>query len=722
MKIDSKAVLSFMESEAEGPVGLKELVRRFEVPRDRREGFKRMIKGLVAEGLLVKIRGGRLGLPSKMNLVRGTLECHPDGYGFVRPEEGGEDVFIGPRKLGGAMHGDQVVSRVEGIKPGGKREGRIIRILKRAHRTVVGRFERGKGFGVVVPADERLLYEIIIPSGRSMGAGAGRMVECEITRWPAKHMAPAGRVTAVLGDPDDPDVEIEVIVRKYELPHRFPAEVMEEAEAVPQEVTDAETEGRVDLRKKRVFTIDGETAKDFDDAVAVEETGGGGLRLYVSIADVAHYVKEGSLLDAEARSRSTSVYFPDRCIPMLPEPLSNGICSLNPGVDRLTLTAEIEFDAGGRAVKKSFYESVIRSVKRLTYRQVQQVLDGDRRAAKGVGRAVVSDLKTMAALAQTLTGRRMRSGSIDFDLPEPQIIIDMEGRIEDIVRSERLASHRLIEEFMLAANRAVAERFGRTKPFIFRVHEEPDEDKLRDFLEIVSCFGYPPGKKGTGPKAMQRILSAAEGRPEERLVNHLLLRSMKQAVYSVENIGHYGLAFRNYTHFTSPIRRYPDLVVHRLVKAALRRRRPRGEEAEERLAAVAAHASARERKAMEAEREIADLKKAQFMKDKVGMEYEGFVSGVTSFGFFVELREYFVEGLVHVTSLGDDYYIFDDKRHTLRGEHTKRSFRPGDEVKVRIEAVDLERRRIEMRLVEGAAQAGAKGRRRGRRGGRRRSP
>ena len=659
------------------------------MPRADRDRFKRIIKSMVSEGLLIKTRGGRYGLPSKMNLVTGRLTCHPDGYGFVVPEGAGKeregDIFISNRKLSGAMHNDTVVARVEGIKKGGRgdrREGSIIRVISRANKTIVGRFEWGRGFGVVIPSDERVISDIIIPPKEAKGATDGMIVSAEITRWPAKNMGATGRVLDIIGDPDDPDVEAEVILRKYGLPNRFPLSVMHEVKGVPREVSPKEIKDRVDLRERTVFTIDGETAKDFDDAVSIEKTHKG-YRLWVSIADVSYYVKEGTEIDTEAYARSTSVYFPDRAIPMLPEALSNGICSLNPQVERLTMTAELEFDAKGSVVGKSFYESVIKSAERMTYTNVKKLIRGEDAEIEKRYSRILPDIKIMAELAKKLTERRMEAGSIDFDLPEPQIIIDLKGNVEDIVRSERNEAHKLIEEFMLAANKAVAGEFSsRSYPFVYRVHEEPDADSIHDFAEFASSFGLH-FKDGLGPLGFQQVLKAVEGRPEEKLINQVLLRSMKQAVYSEENVGHFGLAFKDYTHFTSPIRRYPDLVVHRLLKLLIHGKytAEARERMESALPPVCGHTSARERKAMEAEREIADLKKTQFMSDKVGEAFEGLISGVTSFGVFVELKDYFVEGLVHVSTL----------------------FRLGDAVSVKVTRADVERRRIDLVLDEAFA-------------------
>ncbi|MFQ5428093.1 MAG: ribonuclease R [Thermodesulfobacteriota bacterium] len=732
--VSDKAVVGFMEEmnkKLSKPVSMRELIKVFCVPEEKKGKFKARIRRLVDEGLLVKVRGGRYGLAVRMNLVTGVLQCHADGFGFVIPESKGEkgtqerDVFIGGRRFAGAMHGDTVVARVEGQKEGGKREGRVIRVLKRANKTLIGMIHRGKHLCELAPSEERIIERVIIPPGCGKGAADGVMAEVEITKWPSKHSSATGSVIEILGDPDDPDVEAGIILKKYGLSASFPRSVSEEARAAAHVVDEAEAAGRTDLRGRAIVTIDGETAKDFDDAVGIERLQSGGYRLFVSIADVSHYVREQSQLESEARRRGTSVYFPDRCVPMLPEALSNGICSLRPGEDRLTMTAEMDFNAKGSVVGSRFYKSIIRSKRRLTYTEVKEALEG--RGAQGSKSTdgLLGDLQIMRELAEKLTKKRVKTGSIDFDLPEPQIIIDINGRVEDIVRSERNIAHRIIEEFMLAANRCVAEEFRRGKlPFLYRIHDLPDEESIESFREFIAEFGLTLEKDAKGAPSFQGVLGAVEGRPEAKLITHMLLRSMKQAVYSERQAGHFGLGFRDYTHFTSPIRRYPDLVVHRLLKLLIAGKYTKNEQA--RMAAIlpetAALSSARERKAMEAEREIVDLKKVQFMKDKVGEEYEGIVSGVVSFGFFVELNEYFVEGLVHVSSLLDDYYVFDEKKHLLRGERTKEAFRVGVGVKVRIESVDLGRRRIDLVLVteKKKGSKGSKGGKGGRsgRGGR----
>ncbi|HEY8370304.1 MAG TPA: ribonuclease R, partial [Thermodesulfobacteriota bacterium] len=528
---------------------------------------------------------------------------------------------------------------------------------------------------------------------------------------------PEGRIVEVIGRREDPDAEAELIIRKHDLPHRFGDAALAEAERVARERAPSESDiaasGRVDLRDRTLVTIDGETARDFDDAVGIEPLEGGRTRLYVAIADVSHYVDPGGALDREAYARGTSVYFPDRAIPMLPEVLSNGVCSLNPRVDRYALTCELTFDAQARPVGVRIYPSVIRSRARLTYTLVRRIVEDRDEAAREAHAPLVADLERMAALAARLRSRRLQRGSIDFDLPEPQVVLDLEGGIEAIVRSERNVAHQLIEEFMLAANEAVARHLqGLDVPTLYRVHEEPARDKLDAFREFLHNLGYTLGGTAGGPvhpKLFQKVVEAARGRPEERLVNAVMLRTMMQAHYSTENIGHFGLASPAYTHFTSPIRRYPDLVVHRILREVGTRGRLTAERRaalERELPETARHCSERERKAMEAEREVVALKKCQFMATRVGDEFDGVIAGVTAFGFFVELTDVFVEGLVHISSIGDDYYTYVEKMHALVGRHTRRTFRVGDPVRVRVDRVDLDSRRIDFSIVKAEGAAG----------------
>ena len=636
--------------------------------------------------------------------VTGRLSCHQDGYGFVIPDEGGDDIFIPARYLRENIHGDRVVASVEAGHRYGRREGRILQTLERGCSTLVGRFEAGGAGGVVIPDEPRIPHRVAIPRKQAGTARGGEVVVVEITAYPSGDRGMAGRIVEVLGRPGDPDTEVLTIARKYGLPMIFPPDVLAEARSVAREPAGADLAGRTDLRGDLTITIDGETARDFDDAVSVSRLEGGIIRLRVSIADVSHYVKDSSALDREALNRGTSVYFPDRCIPMLPEELSNEICSLNPGRDRLTVTAELHFDRDGTAVGSSFYPSVIRSDARLTYTAVREILVDRNPGTTARYRHLAADLETMEELALRLTAKRRRRGSIDFDLPEPEIVLDLQGRIESIARAERNLAHRIIEEFMLAANEAVAAYLeGRDMPCLYRIHEPPDPARLHDFRDFIKAFGFTLRMKGDSvePVELQRLLASAEGRPEEKMVNELLLRCMKQARYSAENMGHFGLASPCYLHFTSPIRRYPDLAVHRILKGALSgslRQREKGGIAAG-LPAVAEETSRRERTAMEAEREIVDLKRLEYMESRVGEVFDGFVTGVASYGFYVELSDLPVEGLVHVTALGDDHYRLAEKLHSLVGERSGRAYRIGDRVSVCVDGVSRERRRVRFSLA-----------------------
>lgn len=696
--LSAEEILQLMEKE-DRPLLLKEILRHLGLPKEERRKARELLRDLAEEGKIVRIRGNRYGLPSKMNLVVGKVKCHPDGYGFVIPErEGEEDIFIGPRNFKEAMHGDRVVARVESIRKKG-REGKVIRILERGFHKVVGKFMKGENYSYLIPDDERILQEIFIPEGETKRARPNQVVVAEVTQYPTERARPEGRIIAILGYPDDPEVEPQIIIHKYDLPHRFSSAALKEAKSVPLVPSPHEYTDRVDLRGIPTFTIDGEKAKDFDDAVSIEEVRGGGMRLYVSISDVSHYVKEGTALDEEAYLRGTSVYFPDRAIPMFPPELSNEICSLHPKVDRLTLTVELKYDANGEREGVRFYPSVIQSNERLTYTIVKKILLDEDAELKRRSRPILPSLELMADLSQKLRQRRVERGALDFDLPEPEIILNLQGETEDIIRAERNLAHQIIEEFMIAANEAVAHFIEESgSPFIYRIHEPPRGEAIDEFRRFISHLGYKMRKDSDhSPKELQKVLLKVKGRPEEKVVNNVLLRSMKWAKYSAQNQGHFGLASEAYTHFTSPIRRYPDLIVHRLLKKVLFKQERKILEDE--LVKKADHLSRRERVAMEAEREILDRYRIRFMKEKVGEVFEGVISGVTAFGFFVELKDIFVEGLVRVTSLYDDYYHYHEKRYCLVGERTHKTFKIGDEVKVRLERVDVERRHIDFGLV-----------------------
>jgi ribonuclease R len=694
-------------AEEDRPLLLREILRRLGLQKNQRQEAREFLRDLAEGGKVVRIRGNRYGLPSKMNLIVGKVKTHHDGYGFVIPEaEGEEDIFISPRNLKEAMHGDRVVARVESIRRKGK-EGSVIRILERKTRKVVGKFMRARNYSYVTPEDERILQEVFIPEGETKRARPNQMVVAEITRYPTGRARPEGRITHILGYPDDPEIEPQIIIHKYDLPHRFTSAALKEAQNLPSTPPSDEYRDRVDLRGISTFTIDGENARDFDDAVSVERDKDGGVILYVSISDVSHYVKEETALDNEAYSRGTSVYFPDRAIPMFPAELSNEICCLHPRVDRLTLTAELRYERNGERKGVQFYPSVIRSDERLTYTLVRRILLEEDAELKRKFEHLLPSLELMAELCQELRRRRMERGAIDFDLPEPEVILNLQGETEDVIRAERNLAHQIIEEFMIAVNEAVAHFMEeRGVPFIYRIHESPKKEAVDEFRRFISNLGYKSMRPDHGmkrvadhsPREFQRVLSEVKGSPEERVINEILLRSMKWAKYSAKNLGHFGLASDCYTHFTSPIRRYPDLIVHRLLKQVLSEKEVKI--SDEALANKADHLSERERVAMEAEREILNRYRVRFMRDKIGEEFEGIVSGVTAFGFFVELKDVFVEGLVRVTSLHDDYYQYHEKKYCLIGERTHKTFRIGDGIRVRVDRVDVERRHIDFGLVE----------------------
>jgi len=696
------------------PAGEKDLLKLLRVKGEARVETRKALEQMVTAGEIVETRTGRFGLPEKMNLVVGRLECKPGGFGFVVPEKKdpklARDVYVSGAGLGEALHGDRVLARIERTVRDGRPEGRIIEVLERASQRMVGRLEADVAGATVLPFDSRFLYQVQVPTGALGGAKPGEMVVVELTRYPGPFRSPMGRVVEVLGRVEDPGVDVRVMIAKYELPDEFAPEVLVQAERISAVVEPAALAGRTDFRAERIVTIDGETARDFDDAVRVQLLPNGHFQLAVHIADVSHYVAEGSPLDREAFLRGTSVYFPERAVPMLPERLSNGICSLNPGVDRLTQSVLVEVSPNGRIVNYEFHDGVIRSRARMTYTAVRQILVDRDRETRARYRELLPEFERMLELYQILQLRREKRGSIDFDLPEPQILLDVEGVMTGVVAAERNVAHRLIEEFMLLANEVVAGHLTHLGTgSLYRVHEEPNPDKVEAFEEFIRGFGYAlrGSNEPLKPKNFQRLLTKIAGKPEERLISYLMLRSMAQARYQMENVGHYGLAAPLYTHFTSPIRRYPDLVVHRLLREVRDASPPSAERQEElvrTLPEVGQHSSRTERRAAEAEQELVDWKKVRFMADKVGDVLAGYVTGVTGFGLFVELEEYFVEGLVHISTLVDDYYRFDERRHTLSGESSRKIYRLGDRLEVLIVRVDLEKRRIDL-AIEGLERA-----------------
>ncbi|RDV84288.1 ribonuclease R [Ammonifex thiophilus] len=708
--VTKKEILEFMKAKAYRPLTLNELARIF-LPDGKGLGaFKRLLREMEEEGLIYQTRAARYGLPEQFNLVVGRLECHPRGYAFLVPDREGEpDVFIPPGCLGGAMHQDRVAVRLFPSSHGRTREGEVVRVLRRAHRQLVGTLYKKRRSVFVVPDDLRLTHQVVIPKGKLNGARNGEKVVVELTTYPGPHTPAEGRVVEVLGPEDAPGMDMLVLCRRYGLPDSFPPEVEEEAENVPLTIRPEELVGRRDLREWLIVTIDGEDAKDLDDAVSLELLPDGTYRLGVHIADVSYYVREGSALDREAFQRGTSIYLPDRVIPMLPPRLSNGICSLNPEEDRLTLSVLMRVDSKGEVLEYELFPSVIRSKARLTYRAVNDYLAGRGGVPAplpGLGRM----LELMQELCLCLRRRRLKQGAIDFNLPETKVVLDEEGRTVDVYPAERGIGEQIIEEFMLLANETVARHAAKLQlPFIYRIHPQPDPEKVASLEELLASLGYQNTRLGTlEPARFQEVLEAVAGKPEERLVNAVMLRSLKQARYAAERSEHFGLASEYYTHFTSPIRRYPDLFIHRVLRSWLEganlspKRRARLEKLAQE---AAAQASERERLAMEVEREAVDIKKVAFMVDKVGREYAGFISGVTNWGLYVML-ENTVEGLVHVRHLTDDFYFYDEKKYALVGRHTGKRWRLGDPVRVRVLRASVPEKLVEFSLLTEAEAAG----------------
>jgi ribonuclease R len=697
------------------PVSVKELGQKLDLDAETRQELKAVLHGLIEDGEVVKIRGDRVGLPSRMNLVVGRLTCNPGGFGFVIPEKrapGQPDVFVAATNLKEALHSDRVVVRIERVSSKGP-EGRIIRVLERGLLRIVGRYEAdGRFGGHVVPFDRRVLHELFIPAADAGEAEPGLMVLAEITRPPTATRNPAGRILRTLGRIEDPGVDMAVVMAKYDLPEAFPAEVEAEAARVPEQVRAEDVEGRTDFRPWATVTVDPETARDHDDAISLDRLPNGHWLLAVHIADVAHYVPVGGLLDQEAYLRGTSVYFPDRVVPMLPHALSSNICSLVDGQDRLTQSVLIELDGRGKVQRTEFHDGVIRSVGRMSYQQVQAIVDGDSELRNRFA-PLVPLFERMDELAKLMRKRRYERGSLDFDLPEPKLVLGASGEMTGIVATERLDSMRTIEEFMLAANEAVAERLSKAGVgALYRIHERPDPERAQEFSELAASLGYRlnTNVEELKPEDFQLVLRQIEGKPEEKLISYLLLRTMKLARYHEENLGHFGLATDMYAHFTSPIRRYPDLVVHRALRTLRRGPDPEAQALlREALPEMGRHLSERERKATDAERELIEWKKVRFMASKLGEKVSGYVTGVQSFGLFVELDEIYVQGLVHVSSMTDDYYLFDEKAHQLKGENTKKVYRLGDKVEVQVARVDLERRQIDFALVDVLERARGQG-------------
>jgi len=698
-------LLEYMHLKSYKPLSVEELIQELEITDI--DSFRQMLRELEERGQIIQNRKGKYGLPQKMNLIVGRIQGNAKGFAFLIPDDPHEqDVYIKKEDLAGAMHNDRVIVRpYKHLEDRRKREGEVIRILTRANERVVGTFESSRYFGFVVPDEKRLYQDIFIPHNEAGGAQDGDKVVVEITRWPEPRRNPEGRVIEVLGHKSDPGTDILSIVRKYQLPEAFPEEVMRAAEQIPLTIREEEYRSRRDLRSLPMVTIDGEDAKDLDDAVSLEILPNGNYYLGVHIADVGYYVKEGSVLDKEALRRATSVYLADRVIPMLPPRLSNGICSLNAGEDRLAMTCFMEIDPKGETVNHEIIQSVIRVKERMTYTNVRKILEDRDPELLERYKDYVPIFETMRELCQILRQKRLKRGAIDFNFSESKVRLDERGKPLEIIKRERSIAEMIIEEFMIVANETVAEHYHWLEtPFLYRVHEAPDIDDLNALNEFLGAFGYHIKINSRGevsPRFFQLIVEKVQGRPEEKAINMTMLRTMKHARYAHAPLGHFGLAAKYYSHFTSPIRRYPDLAIHRVIREVQEKGTISGDRLK-RLNALmmeyAEQSSLQERVAEDAERESVDLKKVEYMQDFVGEVFEGYISGVTSFGFFVELPNT-VEGLVHVSTLNDDYYQFVEKHLMLVGENTRKVYRIGDKVKVLLTRVNIEERTIDFEVV-----------------------
>ena len=681
-------LVKYIQKSADRGMNLQRILEDFDATPGARKQIKDILNQLVKEGKLAKRRGNRYEAAAR-NLIDGTIVVHRDGYGFVIPVEKVQgiesDIYIPAALIGSAMNGDKVKVEITMRKAGGRAEGRVVSVEKRARDTIVGQLRFDGEVFFVAPTDEKLPQKIVVTN--DVTEHKDKIVEVELTRFGTETRWPAGKVVSVIGFIDDPNVETNVIIKKFGLPIGFPKNVEEEAAALPDALTEKDFVGRDDFRKRNTITIDPKTARDFDDAIDVEALPNGSYQLGVHIADVSHFVTADSAMDIEARVRGTSVYFPDRVIPMLPEKVSNHLCSLNPKVDRLAMSVMMHVSRTGDVLDYSFHKSIIHSKERMSYEDVQEVLNGNAMLERRYA-PVVPHIRTISRLAEIIQKRRQQRGAIDFDLPEPMLTYDEEGEVSGITKSVRLFSHRIVEEFMILANEVVARHLEENDvPSLYRVHEEPDPMKVENFAEIVSGFGLKFQPKKAHPAEFQKFISSIEGRPEERMLSYLMLRSFKQAKYSEENVGHFGLASDSYTHFTSPIRRYPDLIVHRILKAAMgRRTQPAIPPAQ--LEAIASESSERERQADQAERELFEWKKMLLMEQHLGETFDAIIIAVWRDGFAIELIDFFIEGFVPVAEIPDDYYQLDQASHALIGRHSKQRFRIGDRLPVQVVRVD----------------------------------
>lgn len=704
LAVDREGLLELLRA-ADRPLSAQEVAERLDAVEKGQ--VLALLQDMESSGQVVRTRKNRYGIPERMNLFVGTLQGHPRGFAFLIPEaQGIDDIFISKENMGGAMHNDRVIVRPLGPNPRGKRpEGEVIRVLSRGNHRVVGTFEAGRRYGFVVPDEKRLGWDIFIPKGYNKGARTGDKVVVEITSWPEARRNPEGKVVERFGATGEPGVDILSIIKKYGLSEDFPRKVLKEAEAIPTEVQPEDLEGRWDLRELPMVTIDGDDAKDLDDAVSLEMLENGHYRLGVHIADVSYYVREKSELDKEALKRGTSVYLVDRVVPMLPRRLSNHICSLNAGVDRLALSVFMEINSSGNVICYQLGPSVIRVDERMTYDSVRRILEEHDPELVQRYASFVDTFQRMRELSQILRQRRRRRGALDFDFPESKVLLDSQGRPVDVWLMRQSVANQIIEEFMLVANETVAQHlYHQEAPLLYRIHEEPKADKLAALNDFLHGFGYHiPDNGGVHPSYFQEILHKVEGKPEQMVVHTVMLRSLQHARYAPQPLGHFGLAVQLYTHFTSPIRRYPDLIVHRvlweyLAHGGINTRRKA--KLESLMPVYAEQTSARELVAEEAERETVDLKKVEYLSRFLGEYFDGIVVSVTNFGMFVALDNG-IEGLVHVSTMTDDYYHFNERNYTLTGEHTKKTYRIGDLVRVQVVRASIEDRQIDFELVAG---------------------
>jgi ribonuclease R len=705
--------------QADTPLALKELGAHFGIrSQGHQEALGRRLKAMVRDGQLIRNRAREYCLLKRLDLITGVVQAHRDGYGFVRPDDGSADVFLSARQMRGVLDGDHVAVRLKGEDARG-RDGHLVEVLKRGTTQIAGRLVVERGISYVVPDNPRLGSNLLIARKDRAGAQSGQLVQAEILAYPSPRSEAIGRVVAVLGDEDTPGVEAEMAILSFGLPHVFSTEIQTHMASLPRSVPAAAKRDRKDLRDLPLVTIDGADARDFDDAVYARPSGDG-WQLTVAIADVSHYVVVNSDLDLEAQRRGTSVYFPNRVVPMLPEALSNGLCSLNPGVDRLCMVCQMQVSRQGKVGRSKFFPAVMRSHARLTYSGAEAILNGSDTSQRA--RKVRPWLDNLKGVYGALAKARGRRGAIDFDLPQFKMSFDGEGRVTGIAAYARKLTHRLIEECMIAANVEAARFLGRHRiPGLYRVHEGPEGEAVEELRLFLRSFGLalPPGPR-VKPADITRIVRQIEGEPEAELVETVILRSMSQAIYQPKNIGHFGLALPAYAHFTSPIRRYPDLLVHRAIKWILEEGKPRRfAYGPTDMVSLGESCSRYERRADDAVRHVDDTLKCEFMQDKVGETYSGVVSGVTNFGLFVRLPELGIDGLVHVSSLPHDYYYFDPASYTLTGEHSARRYRLMDKLDVRVSRVDLSERKIDFQLADAdSSEAPPERRRRGRRRGR----